>query len=448
MSRLLHILLAATYSCYTLNQVVLLVLHPLPAHAMAPISRTPSPVPAPTTWKPGIAASSVLYSGLADLAAPLPAAHSTLPLYPNYGNGYLGGVLGCFAQDTIGEGPTATAGVVHVGGVFAGKGDASQRAEIPGLFSMYPVSAGGQGVAFGGSALDLEAGTFTNRTVLMGCGAILEQRWYAHRAIRSLLVYEVELLPSPSPSLSASPSPSPSPPQPSSSSCTIVFASCNGDPTSTKTTVVSNTTSPDNGTVVSSLSVTIDTETTNTSLVTVARVFQQPPSTLTLTLGAAAKSQPQQLQPQPQPQPQQPQHRVPANYSQRQQHNHSGHHPQYHDQPQPQHQQQQQYLAVLTTSLAEEGADAASDPLAAATALFASSGAVSPSSLRKQHEAAWAALHASRIELAGDAGDATARAVAAAVNSSMFYLLSAAREDWPFSTSPGGLANNAYEGHT
>jgi hypothetical protein len=354
-------------------------------------------------WKPGIAASSVLYSGLADLAAPLPAAHRTLPLYPNYGNGYLGGVLGCFAQDTIPEGPTATAGVVHVGGVFAGKGDASQRAEIPGTFSMYPVSAGGQGVAFGGSALDLEAGTFTNRTVLRGCGgAILEQRWYAHRAIRSLLVYEVELLPSPSPSL----------PRSSSSSCTIVFASCNGDPTSTKTTVVSNTTSPDNGTVVSSLSTTIDTETANTSLVTVARVFHQPPSRLTLTLGAAAKSH--QLQ----------------------------------QQPQPQHRQQQQYLAVLTTSLAEEGADAASDPLAAATALFATSGAASTSSLRKQHEAAWAALHASRIELAGDAGDATARAVAAAVNSSMFYLLSAAREDWPFSTSPGGLANNAYAGHT
>jgi len=26
--------------------------------------------------------------------------------------------------------------------------------------------------------------------------------------------------------------------------------------------------------------------------------------------------------------------------------------------------------------------------------------------------------------------------------------LQAARTDWPFSTSPGGIANNAYEGHT
>jgi hypothetical protein len=107
----------------------------------------------------------------------------------------------------------------------------------------------------------------------------------------------------------------------------------------------------------------------------------------------------------------------------------------------------QTFLAVLTTSLAEEGATAAADPLAAAASLYAQHSSAGASlALRQSHEAAWASLHASRIELAGAVGDETARGVAAAVNSSMYYLLSAAREDWPFSTSPGGLANNAYLG--
>ena len=60
-----------------------------------------------------------------------------------------------------------------------------------------------------------------------------------------------------------------------------------------------------------------------------------------------------------------------------------------------------------------------------------------------------AELHSSRIELEGPAGatmdgaDGVPTTIAAAVNASMFNLLQAARTDWPFSTSPGGIANNA-----
>ena len=74
-----------------------------------------------------------------------------------------------------------------------------------------------------------------------------------------------------------------------------------------------------------------------------------------------------------------------------------------------------------------------------------SSGHPSAVELLQSHERAWAALRESRIELGGSGGVGTA--IATAVNSSMFYLLSAARVDWPYSTSPGGIANNAYLGY-
>lgn len=252
-----------------------------------------------------------------------------------------------------------------------------------GVFSLYPVSAAGAPVVFAGSALDLAAGVFINRTKLPGCGAkaVLEQRWYAHRALRSVLVYEVELLSSSVDGGLQSAA---------AASCSVTFSGCNGAPTDTVTTIVTNSSDG----VVHARSKTVAAETSTTSLVTVGRVYKQPP--ITMTLGPAGEI----------------------------------------------------FLAVLTTSLAEEGVAAAADPMAAAAALYAQHSASSRASLKQSHADAWSELHASRIELGGAAGDVTARAVAAAVNSSMYYLLSAAREDWPFSTSPGGLANNAYLGHT
>ena len=343
-------------------------------------------VPPPPEWLPAIEAASMLYSGQADLGALIESEHRKLPLYPNFGNGYFGGFFGCFAADVGGEGPTAVPGVIHVAGVFTGKSTTSHRAESPGVFSVYPVSAGGTPVAFGGSSLDLAAGVFINRTLLPGCGArvVLEQRWYAHRSLRNLLVYEVELLPPTSGVESHS----------REGSCSVTFSGCNGKPTDTVTTIVSNSSAG----VVQSKSQTVASETVGNSRVTIGRVYKQPPATLLMNVT-----------------------RVP--------HAHV-------------------YLAVLTTSLAEEGAAVAADPVAAAAALYGKYSEETGASLKQGHTEAWAALHSSRIELSGAAGDATATAVAAAVNSSMFYLLSATREDWPFSTSPGGLANNAYLGHT
>ena len=50
----------------------------------------------------------------------------------------------------------------------------------------------------------------------------------------------------------------------------------------------------------------------------------------------------------------------------------------------------------------------------------------------------WAA---GRIEIAGDL------ALAQTTNSSLYFLLSAIREDWEYGLSPGGLASSAYHGH-
>jgi hypothetical protein len=214
---------------------------------------------------------------------------------------------------------------------------------------------------------------------------VLEQRWYAHRALRSLLVYEVELFAAGTGGDGNGPTAAAAA---AAAACTVVFGNCNGDNSQDMvTTLVSNTSAG----VVASRSTTTEPELPNMPITTVARVFRPPPTTLQLAAGK---------------------------------------------------QNEQQFLAVFTTSLSED-TGGGSDPVGAAKAIYAdcSGGGANATTLKQTHVAAWAALHSSRIELAGD--DETASAVAAAVNSSMFYLLSAARVDWPFSTSPGGLANNA-----
>jgi len=163
----------------------------------------------PPEWQSRIAASKMLFSNVTEFS-------QGLQLWPNIGNGYVGGVLGCFKTDIGTRGvakgpgsvalgnldPVATAGVVHVGGVFSGNGTFSDRAEVPGVHSVYPVAASAavdfaetDSVSFAGAAIDFEKATFYNRTILHGCNdAVLEQRWYAHQVNRSVLVYEMELL--------------------------------------------------------------------------------------------------------------------------------------------------------------------------------------------------------------------------------------------------------------
>ena len=66
-----------------------------------------------------------------------------------------------------------------------------------------------------------------------------------------------------------------------------------------------------------------------------------------------------------------------------------------------------------------------------------------PSSLRGSHEAAWLRRwDQGRLEVGGNLG------LAQAINSSLYFMLSSVRADWPMGMSPGGLASDGYDGHT
>jgi trehalose/maltose hydrolase-like predicted phosphorylase len=52
------------------------------------------------------------------------------------------------------------------------------------------------------------------------------------------------------------------------------------------------------------------------------------------------------------------------------------------------------------------------------------------------------AIYYGRMEISGDLQ------LAQAVNSSLYYIITSIRDDWPWSLSPGGLASNSYNGHS
>eukprot|EP01132_Coremiostelium_polycephalum_P008602 gene8602-10589_t len=63
-------------------------------------------------------------------------------------------------------------------------------------------------------------------------------------------------------------------------------------------------------------------------------------------------------------------------------------------------------------------------------------------SLLDSHKDAWKKIWKSRIEIGGNLQLATV------VNSSLYYILSSIREDWPWNLSPGSLSSNGYNGHS
>jgi len=74
---------------------------------------------------------------------------------------------------------------------------------------------------------------------------------------------------------------------------------------------------------------------------------------------------------------------------------------------------------------------------------YTQGGFAKAAALLQEHSAAWLARSASgRLEVEGDL------ALAQAINSSLYFIRSAVREDWPHGISPGGLASDAYSGHT
>jgi hypothetical protein len=387
-----------------------------------PLPPPPPPpmVPIPAEWADAVNAAQMLYGGTASLGP--------LPLYPAIANGYVGVTLGCFPatcggalddsgrrrrststhHERSGSGSTncVSPGVLRIGGVFGGVGTASERVALPGVHSVYVTSAGGAEVVFAGSALDLENATFINRTRLPGCGgALLEQRWFAHRANRSVLVYEMTLMAASS---------STSAPRadgsgvgsgtggekggstPANVPCVVELISCNQNDNFNNAVKVSS--AEDANGVVTRNCTTTAAESNLTQPVFVAQRFQRVPSTVAM-----------------------------------------------------QSSETKRYVAAMVTSLADDRADERGGPYAAAAVEFSSAIATPVDVLSATHARAWAELRSSRVEIGPPRGvrrNASAVAVAAAVNSSFYALLSSMRSDWPgsYGTSPGGLVNSAYEG--
>lgn len=81
------------------------------------------------------------------------------------------------------------------------------------------------------------------------------------------------------------------------------------------------------------------------------------------------------------------------------------------------------------------------DPLTAAIQDYENAVSLADT-LRDTHIEAWESIWVSGIEVAGNLP------LAQAINSSLYYILSSVRADWPWSLSPGGLSSEAYNGHT
>ena len=98
-------------------------------------------------------------------------------------------------------------------------------------------------------------------------------------------------------------------------------------------------------------------------------------------------------------------------------------------------------VAVLAAVVLHSDLDA-DDPVGAAASDWVKLNAVGADTLLATHDMAMGTLWESGIELTGNL------TIAAAVNSSLFYIISALRADVNYSSCPGGLATNSYHGHT
>jgi hypothetical protein len=134
---------------------------------------TPPPaVPLPADWAEAAAKSTLLF-------APVPSK-----ILPSIENGFIGGDVGCEG------GAGGSSGALHLAGLYAGGSSRSEsRAGLPNPLAAQPAAA----LPYRGAALNTSSGLFLERWALRGCGAaaVLESRRYAHRGARALLVWEL-----------------------------------------------------------------------------------------------------------------------------------------------------------------------------------------------------------------------------------------------------------------
>lgn len=346
------------------------------------------PAKPPADWAAAIDSGHMLFSGT-----------PTIPFNsPNIGNGFIASAIGPTCQGEVGSsatcGPTGpdrmspsnladnqnSLGGMFVAGVFNGISNVtvSHRAQLPSVFNVQvKLVDDNVGTIYNlGAALDMQGGMFLNRSVLSmpGCNITVEQRWYAHRTRRYLMVHELLVNTTKASTLS-------------SSACAFGIQHLN-----------SAWSSPD-----------FHFETLrNDSMVVISGdtlLAEVPGVSNTTSIGVAYQPIPSRVEPDSDS-------LVIRNLL-------------------VVHSSLEPLLATISPSQAAE-----TELMALATL------PATDRSLEAAHRQGWADLLTHRIEVEGNL------TVAAAVNSSLYYIYSSIREDWPYGISPGGLAVNSYDGRS
>lgn len=145
----------------------------------------------PPDWAARIAAGQMAFT--TDPAATIGAGY-----YPVVGNGFIGIEAGPFVLPFSIHNQTDT-GSLKQSGLYSGfnYSTPSHRAQVPRVSNVILVAEPGVTYAAVGVAIDWGLGVFLNRTVVVSGTAgrcdntLLEQRLYAHRSLRELLVLEI-----------------------------------------------------------------------------------------------------------------------------------------------------------------------------------------------------------------------------------------------------------------
>jgi hypothetical protein len=299
----------------------------------------------------------------------------------------------------VGNGYLATVpswGSLHVAGLYNGRCGSTHKARFPSPAALSLSGGGGSGAAVAAAALDLAGGAYLRRWALGG-GAVVQQRTYAHRVRKHVLVTELTLLAggggggSVAFNLSTLWDPLQQSAHGPGNGCAggfsvdFVFSGpapvAGGAPGAEAWRGV--TTLPSDDGVYFNVSVALDG-------VPGSAALAAPGDTL-------------------------------------------------------------RFLAAFATSLDFEGdAGGAAAVAALAASEYAAAAALAPGALWAEHAAAWAALNAPGIEVApasADPGDvARALDIAAHAASSQYFLFSSLRADAVAGISPGGLATENYQG--
>jgi len=113
------------------------------------------------------------------------------------------------------------------------------------------------------------------------------------------------------------------------------------------------------------------------------------------------------------------------------------------------------HLAVVGLASSLRFPASAADLAPVARALASNASGLGPLALYEGHAAAWAARWAAgsiQVEMASEAQQPASAGdvkipLPAAINSSLYGILSSSRADWPHGVSPGGIATSAYNGN-